>query len=156
MNSEFKKDNIFIRAIKKEDANKLFELLNNINDETKEFFHPHSFDLQTIKSICSSKKDHYFCMFLDNKLIGYSFLRLFDFEIPSFGIIIKKEFSGKGYGKFLTKWTIERAKSLGYKKVILKTYKKNLSAQKIYDNLGFKIIGETEDKRQLKMELNLA
>lgn len=150
-----KEDTIFIRDVREKDAKDLFNFLNNLDELTKSYFHPHSFDFDTILGICKSKKDHYFVMFIDDKLIGYSFLRLFGYEIPSFGIIIKNDFIGKGYGTILTKCTIEKARGLGYKKVILKTYKENISARKVYENIGFKITGETIDKKQFKMEIIL-
>ena len=150
-----KEDTIFIRDIEEKDATELFNFLNNLDEKTKSFFHPHSFDFKTIFEICKSTKDHYFVMFFDDKLIGYSFLRLFGYEIPSFGVIIKDDFTGKGYGTILTKLTIDKAREIGYKKVILKTYKENNTARKVYENLGFKITGETMDKKQFKMELFL-
>lgn len=146
---------VFFRDIKEKDIIDLFEFLNELDNNTKRFFHPHSFDMETITDICKSKKDHYFVMFLDNTLIGYSFLRLFGYETPSFGCCIRNGYEHKGYGTIITKLTIEKAKELGYNKIILKTYKENISAQKIYKKLGFKAIGETEDGKQYKMELNL-
>ena len=145
----------FIRDLEEKDAKGLYDFLNELDKKTKNYFHPHSFDFKTILDICKSKKDHYFVMFFDDKLIGYSFLRLFGYEIPSFGIIIKKEYTRRGYGAFLAKWTIEKARELGYKKVILKTYKDNTAAQKLYEKFGFQIAGETEDKKQYKMEIIL-
>ncbi len=155
MSIDSKKGSIFIRNIEESDARELYDFLNNLDEKTKGFFHPHPFDLKTIMDICKSKKDHYFVMFSKNKLIGYSFLRLFGYKIPSFGIVIRKGLTGKGYGTILTKGTIEKARKLGYKKVLLKTYKENISAQKVYEKLGFKIIGETEHKKQYKMEIIL-
>ena len=89
---------VFFRDIKEKDITDLFEFLNELDNNTKRFFHPHSFDIETITDICKSKKDHYFVMFLDNTLIGYSFLRLFGYEIPSFGCCIRKGYEHKGYG----------------------------------------------------------
>jgi RimJ/RimL family protein N-acetyltransferase len=155
MSIDSKKESIFIRNINESDAKKLYEFLKNLDENTKTYFHPHPFDMKTILNICKSKKDHYFVMFLKNNLIGYSFLRLFSYEIPSYGIIIKKEYTNKGYGTILTKWTIEKAKNLGFKKVILKTYIENISAQKVYEKLGFNIVGKTKDKKQYKMEIIL-
>ena len=145
-----------IRNIEEKDIDELYLFLNNLDEKTKEFFHPHSFDKNTITSICTLKKDHYYVMVENNRIIGYSFLRLFGYEIPSFGVIIRPGFTDKGYGTTLTDWTIKKAKELGYKKVILKTYKENISAQKIYEKIGFKIVGETEDKKQYKMEINFS
>jgi len=148
-------DSYIIRSIEKKDAEQVFDLLNNLDEDVKRVFHPHSFDYETIKNICKNKKDHYFIMEKNNQVIGYSFLRLFGYENPSFGIVIRKGFSNEGYGTILTKWTIEKARKLGYKKIILKTYKENLPAQRIYEKLGFKIVGDSEDKKQYRMELNL-
>lgn len=144
-----------IRDIQEADAKELFDLLDSLDTKTKSFFHPHPFDFNAICDICKSKQDHYFVMVLDNHIIGYSFLRLFGYEVPSFGIVIKKGFTGKGYGAILTKWTVDKARALGYKKVILKTYKENLRAKKLYEKIGFKIFGVTEDKKQYVMELKL-
>lgn len=146
---------LLIKNIEEKDAKELFILLDDLDEKTKFFFHPHSFDYDTIESICKSKKDHYFVMTLNKKIIGYSFLRLFGYETPSFGIVIRRGFNGKGYGKILTKWTIDKARELGYRKVILKTYKENIPAQRLYKKIGFKIIGESEDKKEYKMELEL-
>ena len=94
-------------------------------------------------------------MLLNNKLIGYSFLRLFGYKVPSLGIVIKKGFTNKGYGTILMDWTIKKAKKLGFKKIILKTHKENYQAQKLYEKFNFKIFGESEDKEEYRMDLDL-
>ncbi len=149
------KSSFIIRPLKSSDAKDLFEFLKDIDKKTKNYFHPHSFDYDTIKKICESKKDYYYVLLINDRIIGYSFLRLFGYEIPSFGIIIRRNYTNKGYGTVLTEWTVNKAKELGFKKVILKTYKKNIAARKVYKKIGFSIIGETEDKKQYRMELKL-
>jgi RimJ/RimL family protein N-acetyltransferase len=146
---------IIIRTFEVRDVDELNELLLHLSEYDKKFFHPHSFDLEVLREICDSKKDHYFVMVLNNRIIGYSFLRLFGYKIPSFGCCIFNRYKNKGYGTILTRWTVNKAKELGYNKVILKTYKKNISAYKIYKNIGFEIIGETEDNKQFRMEIEL-
>jgi RimJ/RimL family protein N-acetyltransferase len=153
MRNEELNKNLFIRTVEEKDAEELHDLLKHLDKKMKVFFHPHGFDYETIKKICLSKNDHYFVMILDNRIIGYSFLRLFGYETPSFGIVIRNGLTGKGYGMHLTRWTINKARELGYKKVILKTYKENIPAQVIYQKIGFRIVGETEDKKQYKMEI---
>ena len=155
MSVECNTESIIIKELKENDVRELFNLLNELDEKTKSFFHPHPFDIKSINDICKSKKDHYFVMFLKNRLIGYSFLRLFGYDVPSFGIIIRKGYIGRGYGTFLTKWMMNKAKDIGYNKIILKTYKDNLPAKRIYDKVGFKIVGLTENKKQYKMELLL-
>lgn len=144
-----------IREIQHTDAKELFGLLNNLDTKTRSFFHPHPFDFDTICEICKGKQDHYFVMVLEKRIIGYSFLRLFGYSVPSFGIVIRNESTGKGYGTILTQWTVDKARALGYEKVILKTYKENLQAKRMYEKIGFKTVGVTEDNRQFLMELNL-
>jgi len=146
---------LVFRALSKNDLEELYELLNNLSANAKKFFHPHSFDKPTLTKICESKKDHYFVAAVDRKIIGYSMLRLFGYEVPSFGCCIHRGFEGKKYGTVLAKWTIEKARELGYEKVILKTYKENVPALKIYKKIGFEIVGETKDEKQYKMEMRL-
>ena len=134
--------------------NNHLEILQNLSDKNKDFFHPHDFDLKTLNKNLETN-DHYNVLTLKDEIIGYSFLRFFGYEIPSFGCCIKNGYENKGYGKIITKMTIDKAKELGCNKIKLKTYKENQSAQQIYNRLGFKIVGETEDKKQYKMELIL-
>jgi len=147
-------DTLIFRSLIQKDIEEILEMLNNLSRKNKEFFHPHKFNIETLIDNLNSN-DHYFVLILENKIIGYSFLRLFGYKIPSFGCCIRKGYENKGYGALLTRWTINKAKDFGYSKVILKTYKENISAQKIYKKIGFKIIGETEDKEQYQMILKL-
>ncbi|MCX6666139.1 MAG: GNAT family N-acetyltransferase [Euryarchaeota archaeon] len=148
-------NSLIFREITNRDIDELYEILNTLSNNAKHFFHPHPFDRQTLVDICSSKKDHYFVLIADKKIIGYSFLRLFQYTIPSFGCCIRSEYEHRGYGKMLTQWTINKAKELGYKKVILKVYPNNDAAFRIYQKSGFKIAGKDEDSGQIKMSLVL-
>ena len=156
MNMDSKDQHLLFRIIKESDAEELYTFFQEADTTFKKFFHPHPFDMETLRQICTSKKDHYFVMTLHQKIIGYAMLRLFGYDIPSFGCCIRTGYEGRGFGYLLTVWTIDQAKKLGYKKIILKTYKKNLPAITIYKKAGFKIVGETEDKKQHKMELDLS
>ena len=144
-----------LRKFEKSDIEEVYKLLNDLSNESKKFFHPHDFSREKLKEIYSSGKDHYFVMTCDKKIIGYSFLRLFGYEIPSYGGCIDQDYHGKGFGTLLTKSTIEKAQKLGYKKVILKVYKSNTRAFNVYKKLGFKIVELLEDTDELKMERSL-
>jgi RimJ/RimL family protein N-acetyltransferase len=146
-------EKIIFRSIEKEDVDQLYELLNELPDKAKSFFHPHKFDKETINDICVNTRDHYFVLIIYNKIIGYSFLRLFGYKIPSFGCCIHHEYWGKGYGETITKKTIEMAKKIGYPKVILKVYKKNNAAFNLYKKIGFKVIDENLETDEYRMEI---
>jgi RimJ/RimL family protein N-acetyltransferase len=147
-----KKNKIDFRPINENDTDEIYELLNELTDQAKYFFHPHLFDKKTIEAICISKKDHYFVMTMNGNIIGYSMLRLFGYEIPSFGCCIRTGYIGKGYGLMLTSWTVETAKELGYKKVILKVHNENTIAFQMYKKIGFTVVGEIPEKHEIKME----
>ncbi len=89
---------------------------------------------------------------LDGKIIGYSMLRLFGYKIPSFGCCVRTGYGGKGYGSMLTSWTVEKAKAMGYTKVILKVHKNNTIAFQMYKKIGFSITGEIPEKNEIIME----
>ena len=150
-----RKDSLIIRRIRKNDIDSLFNLLHNLSDTSKQFFHPHPFNKQTIKEICTSGKDHYFVMLLNNTMIGYSFLRLFGHTTPSYGCCIDRQFEQKGYGTILTKWTIKTAKQLGYSKITLKVYKDNTRALNMYNKIGFEPVDTDSNTKEIIMEYKL-
>ena len=154
MNSQ--KKSLQFRNVNKDDVEELSRLLNDLTEEAKYFFHPHPFDKKTLTDICSTDKDHYFVMTLNSKIVGYSMLRLFGYEIPSFGCCIRTGHEGKGYGFLITKLTIEKAKELGYEKVILKVYKNNIKAYNLYKKIGFQTDKKLRETDEIKMYINLA
>jgi ribosomal-protein-alanine N-acetyltransferase len=150
-----RKDSLTIRRIQKNDMDSLFNLLQNLSESSKQFFHPHSFNKQTLIEIFTSGKDHYFVMLLNNTLIGYSFLRLFGHTTPRYGCCIDRQFEQKGYGTILTKWTIKTAKQLGYSKIMLKVYKENTIALDMYNKMGFNHVETNNKTKEIIMEKTL-
>ena len=61
---------------------------------------------------------------------------------------IRADERGKGGGKKLLEWTIENAKTKGYKRLKLYTSDdpNEVHAQELYEKLGFKIVGEETRK----------
>jgi L-amino acid N-acyltransferase YncA len=143
------------RSITKNDADELYELLNTVSEEVKKFFHPHKFDKKTLTQICSSTKDHYFVLTINKKIIGYSMLRFFGYNIPSFGICIRNGYEHKGYGRLMTEKTIQKALQLGYKEVILTIHKENVRAMHLYIKTGFDITLRNPKTGEIKMKKSL-
>jgi ribosomal protein S18 acetylase RimI-like enzyme len=71
-------------------------------------------------------------------------------------VCIRKEYQGKGYGKILTKLSIDLAKKLAnkltYNKISLSVGKTNKKAISCYKTVGFKIISENYRKKDILME----
>lgn len=122
-----------------EDVDQLYKLLNDLDNK---FFHPHRFDKKTLTEICKDNKDHYYVLEVKGRIVGYSMLRLFGTDIPSFGCYIHRHFRGYGYGMMLTRWTLDEAHLMGYKQVILRVHRDNKKAMQMYMKAGFMFADE--------------
>ena len=70
---------IIIKKIRADSAEELAELLQSQPSQYCKYFTPFNFDTETIKGILSkSRKDIFFGLFLNNKIIGFYMLRGFD------------------------------------------------------------------------------
>ncbi len=100
-----------------------------------------------------SKDDNCLVGVHNNKIIGMVWTRIFkgdikgygyvDYETPEFSIAVLEEYRQKGIGKMLMEAMLNLLKTKGYKRASLSVNKKNY-AQKLYLQVGFKIIKETD------------
>ena len=144
---------LVFRRISKDDAVALYELLTGLSDEAKSFFHPHSIDLDTVHEICSKPIEHYFVLYLEDVLIGYSMLRLCGHAIPSYGGCVRNGYEGRGYGTILLERTLSEARKMGFQSVRLKVQRENIRAYRLYTKIGFRKIGVLEDQIVMSLEL---
>lgn len=88
-------------------------------------------------------KDHYWGIYAANELAGIFMLRGFDegFEIPSYGVLIAKEFSGRGLSRLSLQYSIAFCKLNNIKTIMLKVHPDNIIAKNIYENFGFEKVG---------------
>lgn len=95
--------------------------------------------------------DHCLCTEANGRIIGAVWTRIIsgygniDDVTPEFAISLYKKYRGKGIGTKMMQEMLSLLKSKGYKKASLSVQKENY-AFKMYQNLGFKIIGETEEE----------
>lgn len=73
-----------------------------------------------------------------------------DNETPSFSISLYKEYRNQGIGTALMKRMLELLKEKGYKRTSLGVNKENY-AVKMYQNVGFRIIGDGADETEWLM-----
>jgi len=96
------------------------------------------------KEINDTKKIKFF-IYLDEQLIGYSFLSKFSRKTKShvctYGIVIEDKWQGNGYGYQVCKHMIKTAWGKKYEKIWITTYFDNKAAFKIYRKLGFNVEG---------------
>jgi GNAT superfamily N-acetyltransferase len=86
------------------------------------------------------RQDGYYVVLRGRDPLGLSMLRGFDegYEVPSFGIFIDHASQGRGIGRRLTAWTIDRARLRGCEAVRLSVYADNVAARGLYASLGFR------------------
>ena len=97
-------------------------------------------EAQARRIACEPRRDGYYLAARGQDLLGLSMLRGFDegYEVPSFGIFVDHASHGRGVGRQLTTWTIERARLQGCPAMRLSVYADNAAARGIYDSLGFR------------------
>lgn len=114
----------------------------------KKFFHPHEFDLESVRGLYKEKGNHYY-VYVDGSgtFAGYGMLRTFGkYEIPTLGCVIWQECRGQGNGKKLVEELIDKAQEFHYQKIRLKVHPENNIAYTLYKKMGFCQIGESEDR----------
>lgn len=89
-------------------------------------------------------KDYIYLFFDDNEMVGASMVK--DAEIDLFFVNVK--YQGKGYGKKILEYTINRGLEQNPRGVNLNALASNEKALKIYRNTGFKVV-QAQDCRKL-------
>lgn len=130
--------------------NEFKELLLNLSKKTLEDFtyfdkiSKKNVEEVISKEINDTKKIRFF-IYLEEQLIGYSFLSKFSRKTKShvctYGIVITDKCQGNGYGYQVCKHMISKAWGKKYEKIWLTTYFDNKAAFKIYKKLGFEVEG---------------
>lgn len=75
-------------------------------------------------------------------LAGYIIVWILKNEAHIANIAIQMDFRKRGYGEYLLRWAIERCRGKGVAMMTLEVNEKNNAARKLYDKMGFKIVGK--------------
>jgi ribosomal protein S18 acetylase RimI-like enzyme len=96
-------------------------------------------DLKNIETIYINNNGEFFVTTVDNKIVGMGALRKIDETTAEIKRMrVEPSMQGKGIGKLILDKLIERAKELGYKKLVLDVAEKQKGAQHLYESRGFK------------------
>ncbi len=112
-----------------------------------------------ISGFGTNEHDIAFVADVDGKIVGAVWVRIMndyghvDDNTPSLAISLYKEYRGKGIGTALMKEMLTALKARGYKQVSLSVQKENY-ATKIYQKVGFQIIGENEEEYLMLKQLS--
>jgi ribosomal protein S18 acetylase RimI-like enzyme len=142
-----------IRPSITEDRNQIWEILQAIIKEGDAFaFSPDSSKEEMLDYWFSQGK-HTYTALMDNNIVGTFFIQNnqpgLGSHVANAGYCTSPEFFGRGIGKQMGHFSLEEARKIGYKamqfNIVVKT---NTTAVKLWQEIGFQIIGEIPDAFQ--------
>ena len=98
---------------------------------------------------------------VDGRVVGACWVRTtdeyghIDDETPSFSISLYAQYRGQGIGGAMMRQMLDELREAGYARASLSVQKEN-PALRLYERLGFRIIGDGEDETEWMMAIDLA
>ena len=112
--------------------------------EYARYFTPFDFTIGELTTILTKAvKDRYFILLHNWQVAGFYMLRGWDsgYEIPSYGVWISQQFSGRGFAWQTLRDAVVIARSVAAPAIMLKVHLENIRARKIYEQFGFQQTG---------------
>jgi len=154
---------IHCRRVNREDANALARYLRQLSPQTKCYFAPHPFDMDTLASICKESYDglQAFICLKDEVIVGYAVIKkgysegeLYRF--PGYAINMNPEtdyllapsvaddFQSQGIGSIMLAFIETELEKISAEKMVLwgGVQLRNERAVRYYTKNGFKVLGE--------------
>jgi len=109
-----------------------------------EFFHPHAFDAEAARGVVARSetgRDEYWLAMSGAEIVAYGMLRGWDegYDVPSLGLAVAPAHRGRGFAREMMHHLHERAKQRGAGAIRLKVDRRNLSARRLYESLGYRL-----------------
>ena len=103
------------RELRSDEMSSLSDLLATQSASDLEYFRPHEFDLEALREQKTNRAFLMMGVWLDQKLVGYFFLRFFMNKRCFVGRIIDKEYRGKGIGQVMNQIMYNIAWRIGFR-----------------------------------------
>ncbi|MEI6239439.1 MAG: GNAT family N-acetyltransferase [Planctomycetia bacterium] len=108
------------------------------------FFHPHAFDAESarrIAAVSETGRDEYWLAMSGPEVVAYGMLRGWDegYDVPSLGLAVAPLHRGRGFAREMMRHLHDRAKQRGADRIRLKVDRRNLSAIRLYESLGYRL-----------------
>jgi len=107
-----------------------------------DFFHPHPFDAEAARglvALAEAGPDEYWLLATADDVLAYGMLRGWaeGYAVPSLGIAVAPRHRGCGLARRMMDHLHARARARGATQVRLKVERRNLSAHRLYETLGY-------------------
>lgn len=130
--------NVLIRPMEEDDLERIMKI------EHASFPTPwslHAF----ITELKDNEYARYFCLVMDEQVIGYMGLWFILEEGHITNVAIAPEFRGKRLGEFLMRSVMEKMRFEGMERMTLEVRTSNFTAQRLYEHLGFVTAGRRKE-----------
>ena len=132
-----------IREIEPSDEGLINGFFDEMSGEVRSLFNRNDHNrqgvLKQLKRPLSSRK--YWIALDGEKMLGYVFLLDTDTGVPTMGIALAEDCRGRGLGKTLTRFVIDKAREMGKGGIQVTTHVANIRAQALYEAMGFRLMG---------------
>ena len=136
-----------IRKAIREDKEEIWKILKQVIAQGDSFVFDPDSSKEKMMTYWMEPEKHTYVAILDDKVVGSFFIKAnqpgLGSHIANAGYMTSPSASGKGIGKAMGQFSIEEAKRLGYQAMQFNiVVKSNERAVRLWQSLGFKIIGE--------------
>jgi ribosomal protein S18 acetylase RimI-like enzyme len=144
---------ITIREYRAEDKEQIWEIIKSVITTGDTYVYAaDSPKEKMLEYWCAADKKTYVALF-ENKIVGSFYLKDnqpdLGSHIANAGYMVAPEAKGKRVGRMMAEFSLEEAKKLGYKAMQFNfVVKSNEIAVKLWQSLGFEIIGEIPEAFQ--------
>jgi len=106
------------------------------------FFHPHPFDAEAacgLVALAEAGPDEYWLLATADEVLAYGMLRGWaeGYAVPSLGLAVAPRHRGRGLARRMMDHLHARARARGARQVRLKVERRNLTAHRLYETLGY-------------------
>jgi ribosomal-protein-alanine N-acetyltransferase len=126
---------VLFRPMKQSDLPAIMEI------EHRSFSDPWS-ELSFTDELMTNDLAYYVVAIVDGNIAGYAGMWVVLEEAQITNVAIHPDYRNSGLGKGIVSYLIELAQELGANEMTLEVRKSNQIAQRLYRNLGFKVIGQ--------------
>ncbi len=111
--AQYSKEPLMLRVAEVEDAEALAAFFARQPEGDFEFFKPHGFDVQSLRTLLKRTSFLMYVVEQDKQIVGYFFLRSFVHGQSYLGKMVDHEHQGQGIGKLMCKAAMDVALTLG-------------------------------------------
>ena len=141
-----------LRPLGIEDAPLLEEFFAALGPESRALFNRRDYNKRGVLRAITHPdpaREYHVALGTDGRILGYVFFLCADTGIPELGVCVRDDCQGRGLGRALCSFAIERARATGKGGILLTTHTANLRAQVLYESLGFSCHGTTKNATEL-------